>query len=193
MSSISTASMNVSRGPRHSRSGPQRGGIQKRQSSAARTDRDGDLDMNGTRPSGSRGRGQGRGRARGRRGQTNNDPRGSRGRGRGGNPHGMQNGPNRTNGPQASRSDLRQLAIRGWQQSSAASNQDGGRQSLIDWIIKKARANPPLEIFKVCLKPPLDGHHFQRHACATSGRTSVRVSLLQQRSRAPRLVLPCVG
>lgn len=188
MLQTSTSAMNGSRTSRGSRSRtatPDRGGIRKR-GGAHRIDRDGDLDMDSTT-----GRGRG-GRSRGHAESGRRTPAAGFGRGRDTRSHGadkdktlvalqksifnnassqanVRPGRGRTDGISTDRiskdrGGLVQLSIRGWTGSKAASNPDGGVESLIAFLEKKATptdSNTPshlrLKISKVCATSPFGG------------------------------------
>lgn len=183
----SSTAMHRTKASKSTRSGtstPSRGGIRKR-GPAPRTDRDGDLDM-GAATSGRGGRG-GKGRVRTDRGRdsgrgtptgNHSQPRSARG------PNGekdktldaIQKAIYSSASTQANvrqprgrveelardtssrdRGGLEQLSVRGWKQSKAASNPDGGIESLITFLEKKgtpadpsAAANLRVRITKVC-------------------------------------------
>lgn len=175
----------ASKSTRSGTSTPSRGGIRKR-GPAPRTDRDGDLDM-GAGSSGRGGGRGGKGRVRTDRGRdsgrgtpagSHSQPRNSRG------PNGdkdrtldaiqkaiYSSASSQANVRQArgrvdqltrdtnsrDRGGLEQLSVRGWRQSKAASNPDGGIESLISFLEKKgtpadpsAAANLRVRITKVC-------------------------------------------
>ncbi|PGH18631.1 hypothetical protein AJ79_00410 [Helicocarpus griseus UAMH5409] len=143
----------ASRNPRSRTGTPDRGGIRKR-GAPTRTDRDGDLDMDA---SGSgRGRG-GKGRARGDSGRRSAPAGLSQARDTRRQPDkdktldALQKAIFSSSSSQANirqgrsrpheRQGLAQVSIRGWKQSKAASNPDGGIESLIAFLEK--RALPP--------------------------------------------------
>ncbi|ODH50913.1 hypothetical protein GX48_02873 [Paracoccidioides brasiliensis] len=143
--------MNGSKGLRGSRSHtgtPDRGGIRKR-GTTARIDRDGDLDMDGA------GSGRGRGGKRMRSDPGRIAVAGSVGQGRDtrrqldkdktldalqkaifSNASSQANV--RQGRPRTQEKGLVQMTVRGWKQSRAASNPDGGIESLISFLEKKA-------------------------------------------------------
>ncbi|EAS33858.2 mRNA export factor mex67 [Coccidioides immitis RS] len=152
MLQIPSARMNSSRPSRGSRSRtgtPDRGGIRKR-GAAQRVDRDGDLDMG----VGGAGRGRGIGRAHTRGDLSRRATPASR---HGGDKEktldalqkaifGASSQANirrgRTSGMEVDRG-LSQLKVRGWKASRAASNPDGGVESLIAFLEKKATPPDP--------------------------------------------------
>lgn len=163
------------------RPGGDRGGIRKR--GATRTDRDGDMDMDG--PGGRGGK---------RRGGGSNRPSGS-GSGSGA---GVSR-PSRAGGdrPQArdktldaiqkalldtretqvnirkgkpnSSGNLESFGVRGWKASNAASNRDGGVESLLAFLERKmnshTKSGPRAKITKVCATSAaaLLSHHLRHH------------------------------
>ncbi|KAF7170897.1 hypothetical protein CNMCM5623_003363 [Aspergillus felis] len=133
-----------------------RGGIRKRGST--RIDRDGDLSMDG---GAARGRGK---RARGDTGRAT--PAGGRPQARDRTLNAIQkaiasNADSQANIRQGTRGGaLEQVSVRGWKQSKAASNRDGGRESLIAFLEKKltapdSKAGARAKITKVCATPEL--------------------------------------
>ena len=212
LSSVTTMNRTrAPRAPRNSTSTPSRGGIRKR-GAALRTDRDGDLDMDG----GSSGRGRGgRGRGRGDRGQNDSgrgtptsnhsQPRDSRRHGGDKDktldaiqkaiyssqssqanirqPRGRIEELTRDTGSR-DRNGLEQISVRGWKQSKAASNADGGIESLIAFMEKKGTppdpnvaANLRVRITKVCATPISAGHRRIRSAAALSRLFSFQAKL----------------
>lgn len=200
----SSTAMHRTRGSkaRSGTSAPSRGGIRKR-GPAPRTDRDGDLDMGG--PSSGRGGRGGKGRIRTDRGRdsgrgtptgSHSQPRNTR------NSNGdkdktldaIQKAIYSSASSQANvrqprgrveelsrdtrsrdRGGLEQLSVRGWRQSKAASNADGGIESLIAFLEKKgtpadpsAAANLRVRITKVCLTPLSASHQRVRGVVALS-------------------------
>lgn len=134
--------------------GAERGGIRKR--GPMRTDRDGDMDMDrggargGKRPRGETGRAGGRSTAGGRplaRDKTLDA---------------IQKAISSSKDSQAnirqikssSGASLEQFSVRGWKQSKAASNRDGGVESLIAFLERRMNATtksgPRAKITKVC-------------------------------------------
>lgn len=145
--------MRTSRAPRVRPSPGDRGGIRKR--GPTRIDRDGDLDMDG---GGRGGRGK-KGKDSGRQTQT------------GGRPQVWDktldaihqaisnNSGNQANVRQAKSGGggghLEQLSVRGWKRSRAASNRDGGLESLLAFLERKlnatdSKSGPRAKISKVC-------------------------------------------
>ncbi|KAJ9288633.1 hypothetical protein DTO027B5_8521 [Paecilomyces variotii] len=143
MLKMSAATMNSTRnrGPRGRSNAPDRGGIRKR--GATRMDRDGDLDMDGPT-----GRGRGGKRSRGDSGRGT--PAGGQTQGR----DQRRAGPDRERTLNAiqkaltgkvdsqanirqARGGLEQASVTGWKQSKAASNPDGGLESLVAFLEKK--------------------------------------------------------
>lgn len=131
--------------------GTNRGGIRKR--GPTRTDRDGDMDMDGSGPRGGRrGRGSGGGRSTTGRLQT----------------HGRADAiekaittthdtkdtqANIRRNQKSTGSNLEQLSVRGWKQSKAASNRDGGVESLLAFLERRMNSQskgPRVKITKVC-------------------------------------------
>lgn len=126
-----------------------------------RADRDGDLDMDGGGP------GRGRGGKRGRGDSGRSTPIG------GGLPYVRDRTLNAIQKAIASNSStsqanirhgkpsgggLEQVSVRGWRQSKAASNRDGGVESLIAFLEKKlgpsdSKTGPRARITKVCAPP----------------------------------------
>jgi nuclear RNA export factor len=130
------------------RSSAPRGGIRKR-TAAARTDRDGDLDMAGH----DRGRGGKRGRGRGGQPQARDGLRSNLNQDRimkaveGGDASTQATFRQAGNRPQ-----LQEISITGWKSSKAASNADGGVRSTVDWLERKIPSTKPgrKSIIKVC-------------------------------------------
>lgn len=150
--------MNSIRNPRGSRgrsNAPDRGGIRKR--GAVRVDRDGDLDMDG-------GSGRSRGGKRARGDSGRGTPAGGQAPGRERALDAIQkalssnvNSQANIRQPRERGGGLEQLIVRGWKQSKAASNPDGGVDSLIAFLERKATppdpkaaANTRVKITKVC-------------------------------------------
>jgi nuclear RNA export factor len=178
------------RGTRTSRS-PQpllsRGGIQKRNGGPPRVDRDGDLDMDGASGS-TRGRGRGgrggRGRGLGPTGPRNFHGRGlldpnidqkiafsvasgtaqvrdRRGETRVGSALAEATGERRNRDLRTPH--LQTITVRGWTQSKAASNQDGGIKDLLAFLVRKASPKDSTQsemvrIEKVCSSSQSAGH-----------------------------------
>jgi hypothetical protein len=145
------------------RGGNDRGGIRKR--GPTRTDRDGDMDMDG-------------GGARAKRNRADKSALGGRaaGTGAGGRPSGSNRGQPR-NKPidsdliqraiysadsqanvrdhkKKTGGDLELFSVRGWKSSKAASNRDGGLESLIAFLERRMnsfiKSGPRAKITKVC-------------------------------------------
>lgn len=164
MLKISAATMNSTRnrGPRGRSNAPDRGGIRKR--GPTRVDRDGDFDMDG--PSG-RGRGGKRSRGDSGRGTfAGGQPQGRDQRRAGGDRERTLNAIQRAlTGSVESQANIRQarggleqVSVTGWKQSKAASNPDGGIESLIAFLEKKitpqdskAAIHTRAKITKVCV------------------------------------------
>lgn len=142
--------MRAFRGGRGRPNGADRGGIRKR--GPTRTDRDGDLDMDGG--------GRGRGAKRGRGDSGRSTPMG-------GQPYARDRALNAIQKAIANNSsqanirhgkptggNLEQVTVRGWKQSKAASNPDGGVESLLAFLEKKLTHSdskgPRAKITKVC-------------------------------------------
>lgn len=159
---LKLSTMNNSRNPRGSRgrpNAPDRGGIRKR--GAARVDRDGDLDMDA-----GAGRSRGGKRARGDSGRST--PAGGQAPGRERALNAIQkaitsnvNSQANIRQPRERGGGLEQVIVRGWKQSKAASNPDGGVDSLIAFLERKAvptdpkaAANTRVKITKVCATSP---------------------------------------
>lgn len=142
--------------------GPDRGAIRKR--GGNRVDRDGDFDMDRNVD-----RGRGGKRARGHSGRGNLTITSTQGRDqrkmsidrdrtRNTIQKALSDSTSQANfGRPAVNSGILQASIRGWRQSKAASNSDGGIQSLVTFLEKKitppdskASANPRTKITKVC-------------------------------------------
>ncbi|OAX82373.1 hypothetical protein ACJ72_03274 [Emergomyces africanus] len=142
------------KGPRSRTGTPDRGGIRKR-GAPTRVDRDGDLDMDGA--GSGRGRG-GRGRGRGDAGRRTASGPGGLGQGR--EPRRLadkdktldalqkaifSNASSQVNirhgRPRTQGKGLVQVSVRGWKRSKAASNPDGGIESLILFLERKTQ--PP--------------------------------------------------
>lgn len=132
--------------------GADRGGIRKR--GPTRTDRDGDMDMDSA---GARG---------GKRARTSTGRSSTAGRAQ---PQGMADAIQKAiasnSGAQANvrqgrkgkapnRDNLEQFSVRGWKESKAASNSDGGLESLIAFLERRMNAHsktgPRAKISKVC-------------------------------------------
>ncbi|KKZ60205.1 hypothetical protein EMCG_05127 [[Emmonsia] crescens] len=139
------------RGPRSRTGTPDRGGIRKR-GAPSRIDRDGDLDMDGA--GSERGRG-GRSRGRGDSGRRSAPGAGSLSQGR--DPRRLadkdktldalqkaifSNASSQANirhgRPRTQGKGFAQVSVRGWRRSKAASNPDGGIESLILFLERKA-------------------------------------------------------
>ena len=79
------------------------------------------------------------------------------------------------------------ISVRGWKESKAASNPDGGVKDLVAFLERKATApnssaNEAVRIRKVCLTSPFVGH--QRHRTfALSGPLSFHAKLSERRPR----------
>lgn len=217
MLQLSTATMNGSgippKGPRSRTGTPDRGGIRKR-GGPTRTDRDGDLDMAGGSGASNRGRGRkSRGQSEPSRRMTTSAPvRGGR------RPGGekdktldaLQKAIFNSASPQANvrqtrarpggmaldgvsseKGGLAQLRIRGWKSSKAASNPDGGIESLVTFLEKKAIPPDPsasahvrLKISKVCATSRSRGHR------RISELHSLRLSSFSQANTLERRLRP---
>jgi nuclear RNA export factor len=148
------------RGPRHGSPSIRGGGIQKRRSGPVRVDKDGDLDMDGV----------GAGRGKSGRGRFESPPTGPRGRGRAAPARGGNLGTQKAQqailrglgGKQANVLDSRiskggsSLQVDGLKSSRAASNADGGLDSLLAFLERKAAgldsgSNRTVKIKKVSL------------------------------------------
>ena len=194
---------------------PSRGGIQKRNSTPVRVDRDGDLVM-GAAGSGSRGSGSGRGSAARRASAESrrHDPLGARISSRhsrtGIDPSAVQKTILRSMGSdepvsrgarsslksvrgrsrgQDSREGLDRITIRGLKQSKAAGNPDGGVSDLIGFLERKATNPdaPAREAVKI-KKVCLTLHSTRRQrlrTSTTSGPLSFQVKLTERRPRYP--------
>lgn len=140
--------MKSGKGSRRSGGATDRGGIRKR--GATRVDRDGDMDMDAA-AGGARNRGK---RTRGDSGR----PSGPRAPAMdaiqkaisGTTPSSQANIRQGGKG-----SSLEQVSVRGWKQSKAASNRDGGHESLVTFLEKKlnapdSKAGSRARITKVC-------------------------------------------
>lgn len=191
---------------------PSRGGIQKRNTTPARVDKDGDsvMDQAGTNARAS-GRGRGaaiRGSARTRRSDTSDSlgARTSRPTRTGIDPSAIQKavlrglGSNET-APRGPRSSLRnvrgrasirptdgawdQITVKGFKQSKAAANPGGGISELIAFLERKATlpdAPEAVKIKKVCLT--LHSARQQRHQISKlSGPPSFQAKLSERRPR----------
>ena len=188
-----------------------RGGIQKRNSTPVRVDRDGDLVM-GAAGFGSRGSGSGRGSAAGR-GSTQgrrHDPLSVRSHPprTGIDPSAIQKSVLRSMGSdepvsrgarsslrsvrgrgrvQDTREGLNSITIKGLKQSKAAGNPDGGVSDLIGFLERKATnpdapAREAVKIKKVCLT--LHSTRRQRlRTSKTTGPLSFQVKLIERRPR----------
>lgn len=148
------SNMKNTKGSRSRPSGTDRGGIRKR--GPTRIDRDGDMDMDAA------GGGRNRGGKRGRGG----DPGRSTAAGRTPAMDVIQKAlsDNTTSsqatirqGGKGGGSSLEQVSVRGWKQSKAASNRDGGLESLVTFLEKKlnapdSKASSRARITKVCVQ-----------------------------------------
>lgn len=149
------------RGPRYPRDS--RGRIQKQGGGHPRTDRDGDLEMEAA---GGGGRGVGRGRGGRERGQgfRNND---NRGRGNDSTKRGrktldptfleraIKKGLNSGDAVmREGRPGFDYIAVSGWKGSKVSHHDDGGIQTLLEFLATKATyaGKPLVTIKKVCLK-----------------------------------------
>lgn len=85
------------------------------------------------------------------------------------------------------RDGLVQISVRGWKESKAAANPDGGIKDLVAFLERKATtpntsANETVRIRKVCLTSPFVGH--QRHRFfALSGQLSFHANISERRPR----------
>lgn len=191
---------------------PSRGGIQKRNATPARVDKDGDLVMDQAVTNGrARGRERGtaiRGSARTRKGDIS-DPlasRTSRPARTGIDPsaiqkavlRGMGSSETAPKGPRSSLRNLRgrgstrpadeawdQITVKGFKQSKAAANPGGGISELIAFLERKAThpdASETVKIKKVCLT--LHSARQQRHQISKlSGPPSFQAKLSERRPR----------
>lgn len=188
-----------------------RGGVQKRGQQTVRVDKDGDLDMdfNGV------GRGRGRGRGADHRRSTPNPHTNEHGnpfrdsRRTKVDLSAVQKGVFRvmgkaTKGPRASSrlvsnpgqiaggmdkpaaGGLDQILIRGLRQSKAATNADGGLESLLSWVERKASGpnGESVRVKKVCLTSHIAGSQYRR-SFALSGPLSFHAKLSERRPRYP--------
>ena len=157
--------------------GTDRGGIRKR--GPTRMDRDGDMDMDAA--GGARNRG-------GKRVRGGDSARSSTAAGRTPAMDVIQKAlsDNTTNsqatirqGRKGAGSSLEHVSVRGWKQSKAASNRDGGLESLITFLEKKlnapdSKASSRARITKVCVKkkvqvtPETGGHRLSLRMCSLS-------------------------
>ena len=140
------------KGPRSRPSGMDRGGIRKR--GPTRIDRDGDMDMDSA---GGRNRGskRGRGGEPGRSTAPGRAPVDAIQKAISGSTTESQ--ANIRQGGKGGGSKLEQASVRGWKQSKAASNRDGGLESLITFLEKKlntpdSKASSRARITKVCVQ-----------------------------------------
>ena len=190
---------------------PSRGGIQKRNTTPARVDKDGDLMMD---QAGTNGRGNGRGRGVAIRGSSRpprngrSDPLVSKNQRHvrtGIDPSAIQKAVLRGMGssepaPRGPRSSLRnirgrssrftdeawdQITVKGFKQSKAAANPGGGISELIAFLERKAThpdAPEAVKIKKVCLT--LHSARQQRHRTSKfSGPPSFQAKLSERRPR----------
>ena len=137
--------MKSGKGSRGRSGATHRGGIQKR-GGPTRIDRDGDMEMDATGA-----------RNRGKKGRS--DP-GRLAGGRASAADAIQKAISGTTDSQANirqtgKGNLEQVGVRGWKQSKAASNRDGGHESLITFLEKKlntsdSKASSRARITKVC-------------------------------------------
>ena len=147
------------------RGGNDRGGIRKR--GPTRTDRDGDMDMDASGARAKRNRADksalggraagtgagGRAVGAGNRAQARNKPRDTdliqRAIYSADSQANIQRNKRKTGG------DLEQFSVRGWKASKAASNRDGGLESLIAFLERRMnsfiKSGPRAKITKVCL------------------------------------------
>lgn len=128
--------------------GADRGGIRKR--GPTRTDRDGDMEMDGGR--GKRTRGD-TGRATGGgRGQTRDKTMDAIQKAISSSSKESQANVRQSKG--AARANLEQFRVSGWKQSKASSNRDGGVESLVAFLERRLNAitksGPRAKITKVC-------------------------------------------
>lgn len=106
------------------------------------------------------------------------------------------------------RSGLEQLSVRGWRQSKAASNADGGIESLIAFLEKKgtppdSAANLRVRITKVCATPLSASHQRIRSVVAPSrllsfqakpqnvDRGYLNLSQIPSNTCSFKVVMPC--
>ena len=131
--------------------GADRGGIRKR--GPTRTDRDGDMDMDGSAArGGKRARGdtsrlQSRGKALDAIQKAISSTKDSQ--------------VNIRQGKNAAGGNLEQFSVRGWKESKAASNRDGGVESLVAFLERRMNAaakGPRAKITKVCTTSEMGGH-----------------------------------
>ena len=85
------------------------------------------------------------------------------------------------------RDGLAQISVRGWKESKAASNPDGGVKVLVAFLERKATtpnssANEAVRIRKVCLTSPFVGHQ-RRRIFALSGPLSFHANISERRPR----------
>lgn len=79
------------------------------------------------------------------------------------------------------------ISVRGWKESKAASNPDGGVKDLVAFLERKATVpntstNEAVRIRKVCLTSPFVGH--RRHRCfALPGPLSFEANISERRPR----------
>ncbi|KAH8431760.1 nuclear mRNA export, poly(A)+RNA binding protein [Aspergillus melleus] len=146
--------MKNGKGSRGRAGGSDRGGIRKR-GAATKVDRDGDLSMDA-----------GSARNRGKKARTETGRSGAAG---GGRPRALDaiqkaitsNSDSQANIRQGGRAaSLEQVIVRGWKQSKAASNRDGGLESLLTFLEKKlntsdSKSGQRARITKVCATPEL--------------------------------------
>jgi nuclear RNA export factor len=152
------------RGPRHGssggRGGGRGGGIAKRRAGGpTRIDKDGDLDMEAATGTNARKAGKA-----GAEGSIPTRPRadrrgGMKNSGRGGNLTMQRTQAAILRGMDSQQTNiLVTLWVKGLKDSKAASNQDGGHQSLVQFLERKAssldaKSNKTVKIKKVCLSP----------------------------------------
>ncbi|PWY82824.1 hypothetical protein BO70DRAFT_335796 [Aspergillus heteromorphus CBS 117.55] len=159
--------MKNGKGSRGRQGGSDRGGIRKR-GAATRVDREGDMVMEG----GSAARSRGGKRARGESGRSNTSNRSqAANKAMDAIQRAISSNDSQANIRQGGRgSGLEQAIVRGWKQSKAASNPDGGLESLIAFLEKKlspsdSKAGTRARITKVCATPELavtDMNHQRR-------------------------------
>lgn len=141
------------KGPRSRPGGTDRGGIRKR--GPTRTDRDGDMDMDAAGGGRNRGGKRARGGDPGRSTVAGRTPVDAIQKAISGSTTDSQ--ANIRQGGKGGGSTLEQVSVRGWKQSKAASNRDGGHESLITFLEKKlntpdSKASSRARITKVCVQ-----------------------------------------
>lgn len=142
--------------------GADRGGIRKR--GPTRTDRDGDMDMDSSGARGGKKARGGSGRplaartSAGSRTQPRDKTLDAIQRAISDSKESQVNIRSGKN-PNSNANKLEQFSIRGWKQSKAASNRDGGVESLVAFLERRMNANtksgPRAKITKVCFTYPI--------------------------------------